>query len=93
MSSSTTNEDDITQLLLIVMGGIALGGGSIAGVLFSPIRTWLIEYHLLAHGEEVVLPFVDGVGLGWLQIIVLIGLLVALVAITVSWRRRRAARI
>lgn len=91
--SSTTNEDEMTELMLIVGGGLVLGGGSVVGVLFAPIRMWMIEFHLLADGDEVVLPFVDGVGFGWLQILVVAGLLIGLTASTVAWRRRRAARI
>jgi hypothetical protein len=86
--SVAENEDDLLTLMFMLCGGIATGMFSF-GVLFNPVRDWMLQYHLLAHGAEVVIPFVDGIGFGWPQIVVAAGLIVALVA-TVVWLRRRA---
>ena len=86
--SAAENEDDLLTLMFMLCGGMATGMFSF-GVLFSPVRDWMVQYHLLAHGAEVVIPFVDGIGFGWPQIVVAVGLIIALVA-TVVWLRRRA---
>jgi len=86
--SAAENEDDLLTLMFMLCGGMATGMFSF-GVLFNPVRDWMVQYHLLAHGAEVVIPFVDGIGFGWPQIVVAAGLIVALVA-TVVWLRRRA---
>lgn len=86
--SVAENEDDLLTLMFMLCGGMATGMFSF-GVLFNPVRDWMLQYHLLAHGAEVVIPFVDGIGFGWPQIVVAAGLIVALVA-TVVWLRRRA---
>lgn len=86
--SVAENEDDLLTLMFMLCGGMATGMFSF-GVLFNPVRDWMLQYHLLAHGAEVVIPFVDGIGFGWPQVVVAAGLIVALVA-TVVWLRRRA---
>lgn len=85
--SVAENEDDLLTLMFMLCGGMATGMFSF-GVLFNPVRDWMLQYHLLADGAEVVIPFVDGIGFGWPQIVVAAGLIVALVA-TVVWLRRR----
>ena len=86
--SVAENEDDLLTLMFMLCGGMATGMFSF-GVLFNPVRDWMLRYHLLADGAEVVIPFVDGIGFGWPQIVVAAGLIVALVS-TVVWLRRRA---
>ncbi|PZO62933.1 MAG: hypothetical protein DI498_14410 [Paracoccus denitrificans] len=86
--SAAENEDDLLTLMFMLCGGMATGMFSF-GVLFNPLRDWMVQYHLLAQGAEVVIPFVDGIGFGWPQIVVAGGLIIALVA-TVVWLRRRA---
>lgn len=86
--SAAENEDDLLTLMFMLCGGMATGMFSF-GVLFNPLRDWMVQYHLLSQGAEVVIPFVDGIGFGWPQIVVAAGLIVALVA-TVVWLRRRA---
>ncbi|ALJ22389.1 hypothetical protein [Microbacterium sp. No. 7] len=86
--SAAENEDDLLTLMFMLCGGMATGMFSF-GVLFNPVRDWMVQYHLLAHGAEVVIPFVDDIGFGWPQIVVAGGLIIALVA-TVVWLRRRA---
>ena len=86
--SAAENEDDLLTLMFMLCGGTATGMFSF-GVLFNPVRDWMVQYHLLAEGTEVVIPFIDGIGFGWPQIVVGAGLIVALVA-TVVWLRRRA---
>lgn len=86
--SAAENEDDLLTLMFMLCGGMATGMFSF-GVLFNPLRDWMVQYHLLAQGAEVVIPFVDGIGFGWPQIVVAAGLIIALVA-TIVWLRRRA---
>ncbi len=86
--SVAENEDDLLTLMFMLCGGMATGMFSF-GVLLHPVRDWMLQYHLLADGAEVVIPFIDGIGFGWPQIVVASGLIAALVA-TVVWLRRRA---
>ncbi|MAT19320.1 MAG: hypothetical protein BGN98_03635 [Microbacterium sp. 69-7] len=86
--SVAENEDDLLTLMFMLCGGMATGMFSF-GVLLHPVRDWMLQYHLLANGTEVVIPFIDGIGFGWPQIVVASGLIAALVA-TVVWLRRRA---
>lgn len=88
MQSASQNEDDLVTLVFMLMGGLGTGIFSF-GVLLNPVREWMVQYHVLATGDEVVIPFVDGIGFGWTQILVALGLIVALVGATM-WARRRA---
>lgn len=90
--SVADNEDDLLTLMFMLCGGMATGMFSF-GVLLIPVRNWMVEYHLLAQGTEVVIPFVDGIGFGWPQIVVAAGLIIALVTIVVSLRRRARDRV
>jgi len=91
-NNQSTDPDDLTTLLLMVVGGIAMGGAGVLGVLFAPARNWMVEHHLLATGSDIVLKFPDGVGLGIAQLIVLGGLLVTIVVLSIMWKARRTAR-
>lgn len=90
--SVADNEDDLLTLMFMLCGGAATGMFSF-GVLLIPVRNWMVEYHLLAAGDQVVIPFVDGIGFGWPQIVVAAGLIIALVTIVVSLRRRARDRV
>lgn len=90
--SVADNEDDLLTLMFMLCGGAATGMFSF-GVLLIPVRNWMVEYHLLAAGDQVVIPFVDGVGFGWSQIVVAAGLVIALVTIVVALRRRARDRV
>lgn len=90
--SAAENEDDLLTLMFMLCGGAATGMFSF-GVLFNPVRDWMVQYHLLAQGAEVVIPFVDGIGFGWPQIVVAAGLIIALVATVVGLRRRARERV
>jgi hypothetical protein len=84
------NEEDLTTLLFMLCGGAATGMFSF-GVILIPIRVWMVQHSLLASGGQVVIPFVDGIGLGWAQIVVIAGLLALLLTLIV-WTRRRRSR-
>ncbi len=90
--SIADNEDDLLTLMFMLCGGAATGMFSF-GVLLIPVRNWMVEYHLLAAGDQVVIPFVDGIGFGWPQIVVAAGLVIALVTIVVALRRRARDRV
>lgn len=70
--SVAENEDDLLTLMFMLCGGMATGMFSF-GVLLHPVRDWMLQYHLLANGTEVVIPFIDGIGFGWPQIVVASG--------------------
>lgn len=86
--SLAVNEDDIVTLVFMIFGGLATGGFSI-GVVFIPVRDWMVVNHLLAAGDAVVIPFVDGIGFGWPQIVVTAGIFVAGILL-LTWLRRRS---
>ena len=88
MQSAAQQEDDLLTLLFMLCGGMATGMFSF-GVILVPVREWMVQFHLLAQGGQVVIPFVDGIGFGWAQILVVAGLVAALVTLVV-WLRRRA---
>jgi len=92
MSSTSSTEDDLLTLMFMVFGGMATGAFSL-GVLFNPIREWMVTHQLLAQGEAVVIPFVDGVGFGWAQILVVLGLLAGVIALGVVIHRRVRDRV
>lgn len=88
MQSARQDEDDLILLTFVLIGGLATGVISV-GAIMEPVRDWMLQYHLLAEGDQVVIPFVDGVGFGWAQILVVLGVL-ALVVILIAWLRRRS---
>ncbi|KDA07196.1 hypothetical protein DC31_00330 [Microbacterium sp. CH12i] len=90
--SAAQNEDDLLTLMFMLCGGAATGMFSF-GVLFNPVREWMVQYHLLATDDQVVIPFVDGIGFGWAQILVALGLVIALVVMSVWFRRRARERV
>lgn len=92
MQSAAQQEDDLVTLLFMVCGGMATGMFSF-GVILVPVREWMVQFHLLAQGEQVVIPFVDGIGFGWTQILVVVGLVAALVTLVVWLRRRSRERV
>lgn len=92
MQSAAQQEDDLVTLLFMVCGGMATGIFSF-GVILVPVREWMVQFHLLAQGEQVVIPFVDGIGFGWPQIVVVAGLILVLVALLVALRRRARDRV
>lgn len=94
-TQTSNGVDDLTTLLMMLMGALAMGGG-VLGAMFAPVRLWMIEHHVLASGQDVVLKFTDdggAIGLGWAQLIVLGGLVLALIVVSISWKMRRAARL
>lgn len=90
--SLANNEDDVVTLLFMLFGGLATGGFSIA-VFLIPVRDWMVVNHILAAGDGVVIPFVDGIGFGWPQIVVAAGILVVGVLLFVWLRRRSQDRV
>lgn len=90
--SSGTDEDDLTTLLFMLCGGAATGMFSL-GVILVPIREWMVQHFLIAHGDSVVIPLFDDIGFGWPQILVLAGILVVGVTLLVWLRRRRRNRV
>lgn len=90
--SLANNEDDLVTLVFMLFGGIATGGFSI-GVFLIPVRDWMVVHQLLAAGDGVVIPFVDGIGFGWPQIVVAAGIIVVGVLFLVWLRRRSRDRV
>lgn len=90
--SVAENEDDLLTLIFMLCGGMATGMFSF-GLLLIPVRNWMMQYHLLAAGDQVVIPFVDGIGFGWPQIVMVAGLILVLVAFLVALRRRARDRV
>lgn len=90
--SVSDNEDDLLTLLFMLCGGAATGMFSF-GVLLNPVRAWMVQYHLLASGDQVVVPFIDGIGFGWAQILVALGLIIGLVVVSIWFRRRARERV
>ncbi|MDF2696348.1 MAG: hypothetical protein K0S65_4731, partial [Labilithrix sp.] len=52
--SVAENEDDLLTLMFMLCGGMATGMFSF-GVLLIPVRNWMVQYHLLAAGDQVVI--------------------------------------
>ena len=92
MSNQSVSEDDWISLLLIAVLVLASGAVSL-GMFLDPLRTWMVQYHLLEQGETVALEVVDGVGLGWGQILVILAILIGAIALIVWLKRRAAARV
>ena len=61
MSNQSVSEDDWISLLLIAVLVLASGAVSL-GMFLDPLRTWMVQYHLLEQGDTVALEVVDGVG-------------------------------
>ena len=89
VSNQSVSEDDWISLLLIAVLVLASGAVSL-GMFLDPLRAWMLKYHLLEQGETVAIPVVDGVGLGWGQILVILAILIGAIALIV-WLKRRAA--
>ena len=92
MQSAAQNEDDLVTLVFMLLGGLGTGMFSF-GVLLVPVREWMVQYHLLATGEQIVIPFVEGIGFGWTQILVAVGLLIVLIGVAMWFRRRARERV
>lgn len=92
MQSAAQNEDDLVTLVFMLLGGLGTGMFSF-GVLLIPVREWMVQYHLLATGEQIVIPFVEGIGFGWTQILVAVGLLIVLIGAAMWFRRRARERV
>jgi len=90
--SLANNEDDLVTLVFMLFGGIATGGFSI-GVFLIPVRDWMVVHQLLAAGDSVVIPFVDGIGFGWPQIVVAAGIIIVGALLLVGLRRRSRDRV
>ena len=92
MQSAAQNEDDLVTLVFMLLGGLGTGMFSF-GVLLVPVREWMVQYHLLATGEQIVISFAEGIGFGWTQILVAVGLLVVLIGVAMWFRRRARERV
>lgn len=92
MSNQSVSEDDWISLLLIAVLVLASGAVSL-GMFLDPLRTWMVQHHLLEQGDAVALEVVDGVGLGWGQILVILAILIGAIALIVWLKRRAAARV
>ena len=90
--SLANNEDDLVTLVFMLFGGIATGGFSI-GVFLIPVRDWMVVHQLLAAGDSAVIPFVDGIGFGWPQIVVAAGIIIVGALLLVGLRRRSRDRV
>ena len=90
--AQSVSEDDWITLLLIGVLAFATGIVSV-GMFLDPLRDWMLTYHLLEQGDQVVLPLVDGVGFGVGQLLVIVSLLLIGIALLVWVKRRAAARV
>ena len=92
VSNQSVSEDDWISLLLIAVLVLASGAVSL-GMFLDPLSAWMLKYHLLEQGETVAIHVVDGVGLGWGQILVILAILIGAIALIVWLKRRAAARV
>lgn len=91
-SSPAVSENDL--LALIILGVLAFATGVFSlGMFLDPLRNWMLQYHLLESGHTVVIPIIDGAGLGWGQILVVAAVLLIAIALGVVARRHRRSRV
>ncbi len=91
-NSPSTTEDDWIAILVVVVMTFASGIVSV-GMFLDPMRIWMLQHHLLEQGESTVIPIVDGIGLGWGQILVIAAIILSVIALLVWLQRRAAARV
>lgn len=91
----STSEDDLLTLFFMLFGGIATGAFSFGAVLLEPMRDWMLQYHLLEQGDTVLipLPFLDTIGFGMPQLLVIAGLVLGGIVLGISLRRRAKSHI
>lgn len=92
MEGQKDNTDDWIVICLVVSFALVTGAIS-AGAFLGPVRDWMLQFHLLEQGSDVIIPFVDGIGLGIVQILVLAAFLLVAIAIGMWAKRREAARV
>lgn len=92
MEGQKDNTDDWIIITLVIATALVTGIIS-AGAIIAPLRDWMLQFHLLEQGPTVVIPFVDGIGLGVVQILVLAAFLLIAIAIGVMVKRRQPARV
>lgn len=91
-SSPAVSEDDL--LAISTLGVLAFATGIFSfGMFLDPLRNWMLQYHLLEHGHTVVIPIIDGAGLGWGQILVVAAVLLLAIALGVLAHRHRRSRV
>jgi hypothetical protein len=92
MEGQKDTTDDWIIICLVVATALVTGVIS-AGAILAPVRDWMLQFHLLEQGSAVVIPFVDGIGLGAVQILVLAAFLLIAIAIGVTAKRHQSARV
>ncbi|MBF0816232.1 hypothetical protein E4U02_07415 [Microbacterium paludicola] len=81
------NDDDLITLFMLLSG--AVSSGMFAGMFLEPARDWAVQHGLLALGDAVIVPIVDGVGLGLPQLLILGGGLALLLVLGGTLIHRR----
>lgn len=90
--AETLDDDDVAFIFVLFLF-LGSGGLALLGSLFAPVRGWMVEHSILVQGDQVIIPIVAGVGLGWPQILVLGGILLAALIGAVALKRRSARHI
>ena len=88
-----TPEEEIL-LVHIALGAVGIAVGS-AGVIWWKGSVWLVEHHIFVAGSAdplLEIPGTAGAGLDVARIAILLGIVVALLAIAVSAARRALTR-
>lgn len=84
--------DDWIALLMLLTGVSGMGLFSLAAVV-APVRDALVQWGLLAQGEAVLIPIMDGVvGFDIWRILIIAGVVVLFVAGSISLARKRRRR-
>lgn len=48
------NTEDYDKLILFLLGAAALSGAIPLGAILSPLRTWLLEHHVLVPADQAL---------------------------------------
>lgn len=87
--NSGFSEEDRLLVFFVAVLAVGVGAASLGGMVES-IRPNLIEWRILAEGDDIIIPFGDeDFGLGPVPILVLGGLLAIIVVMIVARSRRR----
>lgn len=84
--------DDWIALLMLLTGVSGMGLFSL-GVFVAPVRDALVQWGVLAQGDAVLIPIMDGgVGFDIWRILIIAGIVVLFVAGSISLARKRRRR-